>query len=80
MIKIENYHNPEGLKLAIKRLVYYYYNQLYHESLDNLTPSDVYFGRSHEKLKRRAIIKNETLKKRRELYNENKSNQLKSLS
>ena len=80
VIKLENYYNPEELKQAIKRFVHYYNNQRYHESLNNLTPADVYFGRSHEKLKRRAIIKNETMKKRRKLYIENKLNQLKSLS
>lgn len=80
VIKLENYYNPEELKQAIKRFVHYYNNQRYHESLNNLTPSDVYFGRSQEKLKRRAIIKNETLNRRRKLYIENKLNQLKSLS
>ena len=80
VLKLETYYNPEELKQAIKRFVNYYNNQRYHESLNNLTPSDVYFRRGHEKLKRRAIIKNETLKKRRKLYIENKLNQFKSLS
>lgn len=80
VIKLINYYNPEELRKAIKQFVHYYNNQRYHESLNNLTPADVYFGRENQLLRRRAIIKYETLKKRRKLYIENKLNQLKSLS
>ena len=37
----------------------------YHESLANLTPADVYFGRDHAIIERRRKIKNLTIKKRR---------------
>lgn len=37
----------------------------YHESLDNITPADMYFGRYHEIIDRRAMIKYETLQQRR---------------
>ena len=43
-----------------------YYNQeRYHESLDNVTPADMYFGRYQEIMDRRAIIKQHTLQQRR---------------
>ena len=43
--------------------MYRYNNQRYHESLNNLTPADVYFGRGElilkerERLKKIAIVK-----------------------
>ena len=40
----------------------------YHESLDNLTPADVYFGRKQERRSVREMIKRETLRMRR-VYN-----------
>jgi len=43
----------------------YYNNQRYHESLDNLTPMDVYSGRAKEVLAKRAEIKKRTLQSRR---------------
>ncbi len=43
----------------------YYNHQRYHESLDNLTPADVYFGRGETISRRRQNIKRRTLEKRR---------------
>jgi len=40
----------------------------YHESLDNVTPADVYYGRREEILTRREEIKRRTLRHRK-LYN-----------
>jgi putative transposase len=37
-------------------------------SLDNLTPADVYFGRSRAILERREKIKRETIEQRRRLH------------
>jgi putative transposase len=45
-----------------------YNNERYHESLQNLTPADVYFGRADEVLKIRQQIKSETLKRRKREY------------
>ncbi|GAH57852.1 unnamed protein product, partial [marine sediment metagenome] len=43
----------------------YYNNRRYHEAIDNLTPADVYHGRSEEVLSKREQIKKVTLEKRR---------------
>ena len=37
----------------------------YHESLDNVTPADAYFGRAADILRRRASVKRQTLEHRR---------------
>jgi hypothetical protein len=39
-----------------------------HESLDNLTPADVYFGRGQAILKWREKIKRKTIEQRRRLH------------
>jgi putative transposase len=43
-ILLENYYLPGQLEQSIGEFVEYYNNRRYHESLDNLTPADVYFG------------------------------------
>src|SRR5262245_39738679 len=48
--------------------VRYYNNCRYHESLDNLTPADVYFGRGQAILERREKIKRKTIEQRRRLH------------
>ncbi len=57
-ILLENYYLPDELKKCIGQIVSYYNNERYHESLDNLTPADVYFGRGEKILIWRAKIKN----------------------
>jgi len=65
IIKLEHYYSPEELEEKISEFVDYYNNQRYHESLNNVTPADAYFGRDQEILKRRRKIKQQTLLKRR---------------
>jgi putative transposase len=55
------------LEQAIADFVAYYNYQRYHESLDNVTPADVFFGRQEEVLTQRQIIKQQTLLERRNL-------------
>ena len=65
VIKLEHYYSPDELRQRIAEFVDYYNNHRYHESLNNMTPADVYFGREKEILERREIIKQRTLMKRR---------------
>ncbi|MCX7281103.1 MAG: IS3 family transposase, partial [Alphaproteobacteria bacterium] len=46
----------------------YYNHRRYHESLENVTPADVYFGRGQEILLERARIKRNTITQRRLLH------------
>jgi hypothetical protein len=48
--------------------VSYYNNERYHESLDNVTPADVYFGRQHDVLRQRDRVKTRTMQLRRKHY------------
>ena len=53
VVKLDNYFAPEELEAALEKFVYRYNNERYHESLNNLTPADVYFGRGELILKER---------------------------
>ena len=64
-ILLENYFLPGDLEAQIEAFVDHYNHQRYHESLNNITPADVYFGRDITILKQREIIKLETLETRR---------------
>jgi len=64
-ILLENYFFKEDLEAQIAAFVEHYNHRRYHESLDNLTPADVYFGRGQTILLERERIKRDTIKKRR---------------
>lgn len=68
VIKLENYYSTEELERRLKEFISYYNHHRYHESLDNCTPADVYFGRRESILNARHKIKTQTMKKRRKLY------------
>lgn len=67
-ILLENYYLPGQLEHSVGEFVDYYNNRRYHESLGNLTPADVYFGRGNVILKRREKIKQQTIDQRRRLH------------
>jgi len=62
---LENYCFPADLEAQIGSFVDHYNLHRYHESINNLTPVDVYFGRAQEILKQRERIKLKTMKTRR---------------
>ncbi|MEN5279327.1 IS3 family transposase [Brucella sp. TWI432] len=64
-ILLENYFFKEDLEAQIAAFVEHYNHRRYHESLDNLTPADVYFGRAQTILLERERIKRDTTRKRR---------------
>jgi putative transposase len=64
-ILLENYYLPGELEARIDTFVDHYNHRRYHESLDNLTPADVYFGRRQTILLERERIKRATIQNRR---------------
>lgn len=67
-ILLENYFLPGDLKGQIGKFISHYNHHRYHESLQNLTPADVYFGRGQSILEQRERIKQNTIKERRLQY------------
>jgi putative transposase len=67
-ILLENYYLPGDLERAIVDFVEHYNTRRYHESLDNLTPADVYFGRGARILQTREEIKRKTIDQRRRMH------------
>ncbi|WP_412550264.1 IS3 family transposase [Shimia sp. MIT910701] len=64
-ILLENYFLPGDLEDQIEAFVDHYNHQRYHESLKNVTPADVYFGRDQAILEQRERIKRKTFEARR---------------
>jgi transposase InsO family protein len=65
VIKLQNYYLPSELENEVGQFVEYYNNERYHESINNLTPADVYNGNDRKILTRRDRIKRETMKLRK---------------
>jgi transposase InsO family protein len=72
-VLLENYYLPGDLKALLGEFIGYYNTQRYHESLNNLTPEDVYTGRGQTVLNRRMKIKQKTIAERRRLYYKQKA-------
>ncbi len=71
-ILLENYYLPGALERQIDEFVIHYNARRYHESLNNLTPEDVWCGRGQSILEHRRKIKEKTLQLRKQLYFERK--------
>ncbi|MBC8297785.1 MAG: IS3 family transposase [Pelagibacterales bacterium] len=68
IVKLHHYCSPSELEKAINEWVEYYNNERYHESLSNVTPSDVYFEREEKTHQKRKETKLKTIQKRRQEY------------
>jgi putative transposase len=64
-ILLDNYYLPGDLERRIRAFVEHHNHVRYHESIDNLTPADVYFGRAAAILAERNRIKRDTIANRR---------------
>ncbi|MGK7866902.1 integrase core domain-containing protein, partial [Falsiroseomonas sp. E2-1-a20] len=70
-ILLENYYLPGALETQVEAFVNHYNHQRYHESLRNLTPADVYFGRGQTILLDRERIKRQAIQQRRLIHQQN---------
>jgi putative transposase len=67
-ILLQNYYLPGELERQIEAFVGHYNHRRYHESLNNLTPADIYFGRGQTILLERERIKRQTIQQRRLMH------------
>lgn len=72
VVKLNHFYHPEQLIEALTEFVDNYNEKRYHESLKNLTPADVYFGRTDQILIKREQVKINSINLRRQLYNQQK--------
>jgi len=79
VVKLDNYYSPEELEYALADFVDHYNNHRYHESLNNLTPADVFHGKAEEILKERALTKKKTMRLRRINYYREKHMEINSV-
>lgn len=69
-ILLENYYLPGDLEAQVEAFVEHYNHRRCHESLRNLTPADVYFGRGQTILLDRERIKRQTIQQRRLIHHQ----------
>ena len=76
VVKLNHFYCPQELVDALNDFVNYYNNRRYHESLDNVTPADVYWGKKDQIIRRRERIKIQNMRLRRALYATEKLNNI----
>jgi hypothetical protein len=65
---LNNYYLPGEFHEHRQQFVSYYNHERYHESLDNLTPADVFYGRGERILEQRELIKQNTSAMRKQMH------------
>ena len=73
-ILLNHYYLPSELQEHLQRFISYYNHERYPESLDNLTPADVFYGRDQDILEQRQQIKHNTMSMRRKMVYDNRNN------
>ncbi len=68
ILLLEHYFSPDELTHRIAEWVDYYNHERYHESLNNLTPADVYYDRQQQRLEALKKTKQLTMLQRRKNY------------
>ena len=76
VVKLNHFYCPLELVDALNDFVNYYNNRRYHESLDNVTPADVYWGKKDQIIRRRERIKIQNMRLRKALYATEKLNNI----
>lgn len=71
VILLQKYYLPWELENEIQRFIDYYNNERYHESINNLIPRDVFYGKDREIITRRDKIKKRTFDLRKKLNLQN---------
>ena len=61
VVLLQHYYSHSQLQEAIADFIDYYKKQRYHESLDNMTPADVFYGKEKEVQSKRENIKQITM-------------------
>ena len=64
-ILLQNYFLEGDLEAAIAAFIDHYNHRRYHDSIGNLTPADVYFGRVETIVAERRRTKQQTIQNRR---------------
>jgi putative transposase len=67
IVKFQHYYFPWELEQELSKFVEHYNHHRYHESLKNVTPADVFYGRQRKILSARDRIKRKTMEERRRL-------------
>ena len=65
-VKLITWQSPSELEGEIASFISHYNTSRYHESLGNVTPDDVYYGRREAIIQKRKEVKVQTLKRRKE--------------
>lgn len=68
VLLLDNYFFPDELADEIRRFIAHYNEYRYHESLQNVTPADVFYGRDKQILEKRKEVKEKSMKTRRRLF------------
>lgn len=65
-VKLITWQSPSELEGEIASFINHYNTSRYHESLGNVNPDDVYYGRREAIIQKRKEVKVRTLKRRKE--------------